>query len=293
MKATPHRTGRNMQKTHPMTEYLKNITGTVPEISVLTDSTLKKIPFFLRDHYTLQIVTLMGHSFVVATEKNQITVKPSQFIAHADLLRKTLDTDIAFAFTTLPAYLRQRFVQNGIAFIVPGTQMFLPFMMMDFRSRTRNAVNVAGDAEGRISMPGQMVLLYHLQCEPIENRTLGQLSKQFNYSAMTLSRVLAELAKRGICETHKDGVRKYPKFVASGHDLWEKALPYLQTPITAIETARIDENNIKRFPHAGITALSDYTMLADDPSLTVAIASSDWQRSLKDGSITKLPDQDE
>jgi len=229
----------------------------------------------------------MGHRFAVANAKGKVEIKPGQIAAHADLLRKTQENDTAFVFPALPAYLRQRLVQKGVAFIVPGIHLFLPFMAMDFRTRTRTTLYAQGDAEGPLSMPAQMVVLYHLQRQHIGEHTLGQLSKQFNYSAMTLSRVLAELTRREICEVQRDGVRKRLRFVAVGRGLWQKTLPYFQSPVVATKTVRIDKNIKAHFLHAGITALSDYTMLADDPVPAVAIFTPNWRRALKEGTITE------
>ena len=274
-------------------EYLKEVAGDVPKIESLPDTTLKRIPFFLRDNYTLELITIMGHRFVVANAKGKVEIKPGQIVAHADLLRKTQENDIAFVFPLLPAYLRQRLVQKGVAFIVPGIHLFLPFMAMDFRTRTRTTIYAQGDAEGPLSMPSQMVVLYHLQRQPLGEHTLGQLSKQFNYSAMTLSRVIAELTRREICEAQRDGVRKHLRFVAAGRGLWQKVSPYFQSPVMATKMARIDKNMKAHFLHAGITALSEYTMLADDPVPAVAIFNPDWRRALKESKITDLPYPDE
>jgi DNA-binding MarR family transcriptional regulator len=269
-------------------EYLKQVTGEIPKVEPLPDTAVKGIPFFLRDSYTMEFLSMMGHRFVVANAKGNSDVKPGQIAAYADLVRKILDSDVAFVFSALPAYLRQRLVQKRVAFIVPGVHLFLPFMVMDFRTRTRNAVYAQDQPEGALSMPSQLVLLYHLQRRPVEDFTLGQLSKLLRYSAMTLSRVLAELTQRGLCEAQRDGVRKSLRFVAGGRKLWNKAFPFLQSPEVVVKEVMFKGNKAVGFLHAGMTALSDYTMLADDPVSTIAVFAQDWRRALKEGIATKL-----
>lgn len=274
-------------------DYLNETTGHIPNVIALEEKQTKHLPFFLKDLYDLNIVTVINHRFVIATLRGRTEIKPSQIASHAELLKKVLNLDVAFAFQVLLAHIRQRLVQKGVAFIVPGIHMFLPFLMMDFRTRTRNMITEQVDNPGRLSMPAQVILLYQIQRRSLSDSTLGQLSKQFNYSAMTLSRVQTELTQRELCHTLRDGVRKRLQFTKTGHDLWQLALPYLQSPVLAKKTARIDKKTITRFLHSGITALADYTDLTDDPSPTVAVVSSDWGKAIESNGIIELPRQDE
>jgi DNA-binding MarR family transcriptional regulator len=274
-------------------DYLNETTGHIPEVIALEEKQIKHLPFFLRDLYDLNIATMINHRFVIATQHGRMDVKPSQIITHAELIKKALNLDVAFAFQILPAHIRQRLVQKGVAFIVPGTHMFLPFLMMDFRTRTRKTTIEQVDNPGPLSMPAQVIVLYHIERGSLNARTLGELSKQFNYSAMTLSRVHTELTQRGLCQTLRDGVRKRLQFTKTGRDLWQLAFPCLQSPVLDRKTARIDKKEVARFPYAGISAISDYTDLSDNDSPTVALTSSDWRKAIESGGIFELPGQDE
>jgi DNA-binding MarR family transcriptional regulator len=282
-----------MPFTRQLCDYLNETTGHIPKVISLEEKQIKRLPFFLRDLYDLNIAIMINHRFVIATLRGRTEVKPSQIITHAELIKKALNLDVTFAFQVLPAHIRQRLVQKSVAFVVPGIHMFLPFLMMDFRSRTRKQPIEQIDNPGPLSMPAQVILLYQIERSSLSDRTLGQLSKQFNYSAMTLSRVHTELTQRGLCHTLRDGVRKRLQFTKTGRDLWQLALPYLQSPVLANKTARIDKKKIILFLHAGITALADYTDLADDPSPTLAVVSSDWRKALESSSIIELPLHDE
>ena len=275
-------------------EYLKEVAGSIPAIKVPAETAFKKLPFFLQDNYSLRYITLMGRRFVLAAVKGgALEVTPNQLATHGKQLRDSLEAEVAFEFRELPAFIRQRLVQKGIAFIVPGTQMFLPFMMMDVRSKTRNVVHAIGNVEGPLSLPAQLILLYHLQRKSLADQTLGKLSGQFKYSAMTLSRAVVELTKRGICDAQREGVRKYLRFTGYGQNLWRKALPFLRSPVVGTKAVLFEKHNTARYLHAGITGLSDYTSLADDPIPTIALTEKEWKIALKNSGITELPYLDE
>jgi DNA-binding MarR family transcriptional regulator len=276
-----------------LVQYIKDISGSIPEIKPLDSSVLKRLPFFIKDTYALHLITLLNHQFVLATSKGPLEITPGQLEMQANLIRQSANEDVAFEFQMLPAFLRQRLVQKSIAFIVPGTHLFLPFMIMDFRSKTRNITYQINNEPGSLSMPAQLVLLYNLQCSNIDNMTSGDLSTRFNYSPMTLSRVFTEMTQKGLCEINRDGVKKRIKFMKRGLALWETARPYLQSPI--ITTKIIAHDNTIQVPHynAGMTALSEYTSLADDPTPTVALFKQDWHSLLKSNHIIEQPYEDE
>lgn len=274
-------------------DYLKEVTGFTPAILPFAQKELKKLPYLLRDFYKLDSVIMMGHQFTLAGLKTQSGLTPSQLAAHAELLRQNLGRDIAFSFNILPAYMRLRLVQHGVAFIIPGTHLFLPFLMMDFRTKTRQTGSRSIAEDAKLSMPAQLLLLYDLQHKPVTNRTLGMLAAEIGYSAMTLSRISSELSAHGFCEVKRYGMRKTLRFFAHAADLWNASLPSLQSPVIVEKAVQLEALNTTLFFKAGLTALAEYTMLADDTIPTFAIFISDWRNAVKNKKITEIPFPDE
>ncbi|NLD91599.1 MAG: hypothetical protein GX639_02910 [Fibrobacter sp.] len=265
-----------MQNDLQFIHYLQEVTGNVPEIKSLPDDLLRKLPFFIRDNYQLQIVSLIEKQFIRAVVDEDSSLTPAQLQIQSELIQKVVGVNIVFEFSKLPAYLRQRLVQKHIAFVVPGTQLFIPFLVMDIRSKTRGTMPVNGNSKTPFTAPAQLLLLYHLQCENIERYTFGELSKKTGYSLMTLSRIVKEFSSKNVCEIIQDGVRKYIKFFVQGKLLWEKIVPYLQNPILEVALIKYDRGIETQYVNAGMTALSRYTSLADDSTQTIALFNHTW-----------------
>lgn len=265
-----------MQTNLQFIHYLQKITGNEPEIKSIPEDLLRKLPFFIRDIYQLQMVSLMENQFVRVVVDKDSSMTPTQLQTHSEIIQKVVGENIVFEFSTLPAYLRQRLVQKHIAFVVPGTQLFIPFLVMDFRSKTRGITLVNGNSKTPFTAPAQLLLLYHLQCENVERYTLGELSKKTGYSLMTLSRVVKELSSKNVCEIIRDGVRKYIKFFEQGKSLWERIVPYLQNPVSEVAFIKYEKRIETRYVNAGMTALSRYTSLADDITPTIALFNHTW-----------------
>src|SRR5260370_33579240 len=98
------------------------------------------LPLFLRDRYQFFRAALCGRSLYFAIEKTQPReLSATKYGSEAELLKKRLSADVILIFDRLPSYIRNRFVKQGVPFIVPGTQMFLPMLMIDLRGHLPRA----------------------------------------------------------------------------------------------------------------------------------------------------------
>jgi len=282
-----------MQNNLQFIQYLQKVTGNVPEIKSIPEDLLRKLPFFIRDNYQLQMVTFIGQQFVRVVVDEYSSLTPVQLQTHSEIIQKVVGKNIVFEFSTLPAYLRQRLVLKRIAFVVPETHLFIPFLVMDFRSKTRGTMQVNGNSKTPFAAPAQLLLLYHLQCENIESYTLGELSKKTGYSLMTLSRIVKDLSSKNVCVIIRDGVRKYIRFSEQGKTLWERILPYLQNPVLAVALIKYEKRIETQYTNAGMTALSRYTSLADDTIPTIALTNHTWNEIKAKENVVEMQIHDE
>src|SRR5260370_3629371 len=142
-------------------------------------------PLFLRDRYQFFRAVLYGRRLYFAIEKTQPReLSATKYGSEAELLKKRLLADVILIFDRLPSYIRNRFVKQGVPFIVPGTQMFLPMLMIDLREHFSRADMRLPE---KLSPTSQVVVLYHILNEPLAQEPLGQLAKRLGYSAIALS----------------------------------------------------------------------------------------------------------
>ena len=140
--------------------YLEDISGEPPAIRELAAGDAAHLPLFITTAYRFFATNLFGRRFVLAVQgEDQEAATPVEYATHANLIRKALNIDVAMVLLGLPAYVRNRLVRQGVPFVVPGRQLFLPPMAVDLKERHTRPVR---DDRRVLSAPSQLVLLHHL-----------------------------------------------------------------------------------------------------------------------------------
>jgi hypothetical protein len=108
------------------------------------------------------------------------------------------------------------------------------------------------------------------------------------YTAMTLSRVIRELVAAGIGQTHKAGRKHYLAMSYSARETWERAAASLRSPVRHVFPVHAPARTFKSLRLAGLSALSQYSMLAEPAVPVYAVRRTEWQ-ALK-GKVTEVPE---
>jgi DNA-binding MarR family transcriptional regulator len=271
--------------------YLEQITGQAPALRKMAPGDGADLPLFLRSAYRLVRTSLFGHSFVLAVAQDgQGHATPTGYARHADLLRAAVRGEVALVLPGVQAHVRNRLVRQGVPFIVPGRQMFLPFLAVDLREREPRAVR---EHPGVLTAPAQAIVLGHLLGKAVERRPLAGIAAAFGYSAMTLTKVADELEAKGLCTVGREGKTRRISFVAAGRTLWDRALTSLGTPVHARKRVRRWEPGGSMKMASGLTALDRYTAIADDRVPTFAMWRNDFRAGEERGDILVTDDPDD
>jgi DNA-binding MarR family transcriptional regulator len=265
-------------------EYLKTLLGTEPGLRLVE---MPNLPLFLRERFDFYRTDLFGHQWTMAIENETWeTGSPGEYEKQANLLRPHFQAPVVFVLGSIDSIARQRMLLKGLPFIVPGTQCYLPAALVDFRERfPRKGI------QGRdtLSPAAQLVLLYHLQRKGLDGWPLNQIARELGYSTMTLSKVKDELEEAGLCEVQRKGRSVSLRFVAEGRALWDLAKEKLSSPVRKTLWAQWA---LPGYPalRAGISTLSEKTMINEDRLPTYALSVSMLEGWLRKGTITRCPD---
>ena len=153
--------------------------------------------------------------------------------------------------------------------IVPGRQLFLPSLLMDLRVQ-RNPVDMHGKP---MPVMAQVVVLYHLQKQSLNGMSAQPIAKLMGVSYPNINRAVKWLADNGFVKL-TPGREKQIRFVYEGNELWEQALPVLQSPIERVlRTDRTLDAYV-----CGEEALAERTMLAEPQERHWAISKQEAQQ---------------
>lgn len=270
--------------------YLSTIAGDRPWLEPVETDRTSKLPLFLRDRYQIYRADLFGRKAFLAIE-NQPAAEPSATDYANDVagLSRVLSGDVVLVIADLPSYVRNRMVHQHVPFIVPGTQMFLPMLMIDLREQYPRR---RGHPHNLLSSVAQVVVIYHIVREPLNGIPLKEIALRLGYSATAIGKAHDELKDAGLCEVERSGKALSLNFKGNRADVWRNAEHLLSTPIRRTHWIRWGHPRTDTAT-AGITALSTYTMLTDDSIPTFAMRDRHIAKALERGELIGCADRED
>ncbi len=180
---------------------------------------------------------------------------------------------IVLCFKHLNSRQRKALIEARMPFIVPGSQIYLPFIGIVLQERMKSVVT----APKKLS-PGAQLILLLLIYEPVGSpfRKID-LAKQLDMSAMTVTRAVQELTALELVCVDRKGRNDWVITKEGGRSLYEKALPYLIDPVQK----RICVRRNKAFSGllmAGEYALGSRTLLNGPDVECRAISRKEFKR---------------
>ncbi len=246
----------------------------------LTPEKAAHLPLFLRNRFHLYATTLWGRRLLFAAEAEDWEPgAPGEYENLSGALRSHLGEPAVLVVAHLPLYARNRLVRLGIPFVVPGSQVFVPAVVMDLRERFSPAKPTKGK---RLTPAAQSLVLYHLQRESLESRPLKDVAQKIGYSPIMLTKVKDELEAAELSRSSREGRSITLHFPLKGRELWDKAQPFLGSPIKKSYWLRWTKPGHPALA-AGLTALSRLTSISDDRLPTFALSSEAVATSLEKG----------
>jgi len=248
------------------------------------------LPLFLRKQYTFFEGCLYEKNWLFACDTGNEELTPTQISKHITALIKKYGYNVIYVNSSLTPYNRKRLVGHKVSFIIPGNQMYLPFLGIDFREHFINKEKAV-----KLLSPAAQAILFLCLLRG------GRGDKQFTssyfsditgYSAMTISRAVKELI--GCNLFVKAGVTgKFRIFEFAGDDLkklfWD-SVELFRNPVIKKVNVCVDG---KIGHDAGITALSHLSMLSEPTIPTVALSKKEYTRLIKAKTIrvTESPEE--
>jgi hypothetical protein len=263
-----------------LVNYIELVTGVRPRLVQAPPTAA--LPLFIRQQFDFAETELFGRRVLLTIEKTPPEeLSASEYARNAAMLKQRLDEDVVLVMAKLPSYVRNRLVQRGVPFIVPGAQIFLPMLTVDLRERFSKAVSRIPDKLAPVS---QLVVIYQILREPDVHIPLAQLGERLAYSPQAMSFAQEELREAELCLVRRTGKMVFLEFRLRGRALWEKAEPLMASPVRKTQWVRWGQPRARAVA-AGTTALSRMSMLADDPIETYAMRDRELVAAFEKGQL--------
>ena len=251
-----------------ISNYIEKVVGAEVQIEPLDKAKKQALPVLITNAYQLLQCQLLGAevSLMVCKDAN---ATPMQLKKHCAIVERALEMHAAVVLPEVKPYNMKRLVDARVNTIVPGRQLFLPSLLMDLRVQ-RNPVDMQGKP---MPVMAQVVVLYHLQKHSLNGMSAQPIAELMGVSYPNINRAVKWLADNRFVEL-SPGREKQMRFISEGKELWEQALPVLQSPIERVlRTDRMLDAYV-----CGEEALAELTMLAEPQERHWAISKQEAQQ---------------
>ncbi len=261
-------------------DYLNQVFG--EETVCLAAGDIAPLPYFIQDAYDLLTVKLQGHPFTFACIKSDQAPAAQHVDVHTKRLAELLQAPVIVALPEVAPGERKRMIQRGIAFVVPGKQLFAPrlgvILSERYAAEPRKEVELASPAT-------QALLIWFLNHHPITDTWHPfEEAAALGYAGMTATRAVRELLQLGLFELQERGRAKHLKLAGSRRELWEKAKPCLRSPVQktlwTYDRRILDVTDVR---WAGESALARLTMLNEPRQPVIALPSESARQAKQTG----------
>ena len=254
--------GQILQK---LQQYLKtlNLAATNIEAAGFT----RQLPLFVSAPYQFYTAWVFEQKYVLAVSINEKAPAPEQISIQKSKLEDISNLPVLFVFQEATKEFCRILIAKSICFIVPNKQCFLSSCMISLNEAKFTAPEIP--KRGKLSPLAQMMFLHCLlEDKKSEGISFQNLISRFNLNKVYVSRTAKELESFKLVEIRANKRNKSLFIAADRQELWRKAQDFLIHPVQ--KKIRV-KNPPAHLPIAGISALSEYSNLNDDPVKTYAV----------------------
>jgi len=241
------------------------------------------LPQYFRERYRFLKINILGIECVFMIDTGEEEQTAAIIGKQLDQVRARHNSNVVYVRRAVTSYKRKRLIEQKIPFLVPGNQMYLPMLGIDLREHMKQL----REKKPVFSPSTQALILHVLWRKTTGPLTPAEIARRLGYSAMTMTRAFDELEATGFGEHSVMGKERHIHFLETGKALWEKALPYMTTPVSK-HLYVASPMQMGKGQLAGLSALARYTMLAEPKIPVLAISAVEWKAWLQQNKNNEL-----
>lgn len=227
-------------------------------------SLFQSLPLILKGQYVGYKVETNGVSWIAIEPKSVIGL--SQLRKNRAQVESSSKKNCALFLQHSNYYAREKMQEEGIPFVIKDKEVYLPFLGILLSGKEKRELKPVH----RISYLTQKILLDGLY-KAYDKATVTNIAERMKVSKMAVSKSFDEIEYLDIGVMDSKGKSRAITMDDDKKVLWERIRPFMRDPVIRRINLRDD---IKLKEKAGISALSEYSMLSDNPYPTYAVLKS-------------------
>ena len=215
---------------------------------------IKNMPYFITDLYDIQKVAIGSVlAWMLKVKAEFPTVNAIQ--KHIARIQKEEQYPVFLVLDGMSKYRRDALIKAHIPFVVPGKQLYLPFLGVALTDRC----DAETESKEKLLPSAQAIFFYYLYSKQ-DRIYINDAVKDLRYSAMSVSRAAKQLAQTSLFEESKEGVQKLLIARYERKEMYKRMQPLLIDPIKRRIYIALD-NLPAQLCRAGFSAMAHYSML--------------------------------
>jgi len=260
-------------------DYLELNIGEAPEIMTVK---MSQLPYFARRQFSFAQGVLFGKSILfLLSQKSAFREHDLHEICSLNqLVWEQAGMLPVFVFHSMSKRERLLLLKRRIQFIVPGTQMFLPRLALDFYDHIPDTITPVSPM---LRPAAQAILLEQLLNGSLHGLSASEVARVMGFTAMSALRAANQLHELQLCTLEVKGRSKILLFTPDRKKLRDKATPHWQNPVKKTQAVEND-SALCAFPFAGTYALSLHSSISASRKC-YALHQTAFKKLLTDGEI--------
>ena len=241
------------------------------------------LPLFLRGAYEFRTLQVKGVNFLCAAPKEKVNFTAMH--KHRIKLKELTGMECVFCVDSLSAYKKEKMLEEGVPFILGEKEVYLPFLGIVLN----NAMIKDKNQPLRIAYLTQKMLLTILY-QRISIASVTDMAKILGVSKMSVTRCFDELETFELGLIQNNGTAgRYIILKKDRKAFWDLIRPILRNPVE--KQYFLDCIPPWTLPVSGLTAISHFTMLADNYYPTYAMLKQQ-EKELQPISLPQVPQEE-
>ena len=233
----------------------------------------RELPFLYREMFELYDAEVQGVTCVIAVRRDAGRLSPLSVQKRMAHLQSFFPEPVVYVPRKMMAHDAERLAAAGVAYIVPGRHVSLPFLPIVHKLAPKERT-VEVD---RMTTCAQLLTLAVLEKVLPEEFDYEDAREVVKYSAASIIEAVAQLEDMQLGMRLYRGRKRFFRFAYIGRKLWDAAGPVLRNPCKRVIGLELPPSSADVFL-AAEDALASLTHLTEQPSSAFAISLAQARR---------------
>ena len=256
--------------------YVQQLTGHQPAWRSWTG---RALPGYLERRYDPRLAMLGGQVWLVVFLRQVDVPAPLRLLKQLEQLAARLESPVVgtcLVAEHLPPYLRNRLVELGQPFVVPGRQLFWPAVgSAETVQRPQRLRPEPVRALGPVAQQLLIALLLQRLLPPV---TITAAAGALGVTPASVSQAVKALEGSELVRSQLEGRERFFTLAQKGDVVWQRAQPLLRTPVRQRVRIRDADLPVQTDICAGESAMAALTGLGEPTEPVYAVASRHWTK---------------